>query len=117
MIFFLLISFVATLYFSVNDETTNKFDYRCNWSTQMKAKSFEGRIVDKYKDVWNHRKPTLVIEFSNKTEKIHFLNELSGFYSKMTIGNNISKLSNSMEVKVGKGLDLQVYILDYGCSR
>jgi len=83
----------------------------------MKAKSFKGRIVGKYKDEWNHMKPTLVVDSSNKTEKVHFLNELSGFYSKMDIGKNISKLSNSMEVKVGQGNNLQVYVLDYGCSK
>lgn len=115
LIFFLLISFVVALLISVNDETSGKFNHRCNWSSAMKAKSFEGRIVGKYKDEWNHMKPTLVIDSSKKKEKIHFLNELGGFYSKMTIGNNISKSTNSLEVKVGNGHNVQVYILNYGC--
>jgi len=87
----------------------------CNWSLDMKMKTFSGSLKEKYIDRSNHGKETLVISKKEMEHQITLTNEKNNIFEKLEIGDLIKKDKGSLQISVIRGKEELIYEMDYGC--
>jgi len=85
----------------------------------MKLQEFEGIVALKYIDKKNHNYPTIKVKNLEDTSKIktfEFTNEKNGFFNYVKKGDLVFKAKDSLEVRVTRNEEEQIFVLGYGCE-
>lgn len=91
----------------------------CDEVERIGKLGIEGKIKRKYRLEWNHNSPEL--DFSNRANnvnRIYLVDEKSGFWEYINVGDSIVKKPKSFNVTVFRNKVLvKKFNLDYGCPK
>ena len=109
-----LIIFLSIILYNIGDfdkEMLN--EYKCNLTQKASEMYFSGIAVEKYRD--NQGKTILKIIGDDRENEVDFSHEKSDFYDNIVIGDSISKIENTLEVRIWRNKVLFSNTLYYGC--
>lgn len=101
-------------YFLINNqEEANCYSYH-----KFLSIHFNGMIIDKYIDQYEHLYPTIILRQNEmeKPYKFRIINEKSNLYDFLKVGDFISKDTNRNEVRIIRGNDTITKVIDFGCK-
>ena len=93
-------------------------DVNCACEEDLKKRSFNGIVLNKYKDYNQHAYPAIKISSGNLYSKEYFFEgENSGCYNFVQIGDSLVKEKGSLVINlIRNGIDT-FFIIDYGCEK
>ena len=91
-------------------------DALCLEKERIEKIGIYGVVLSKFEDANNHSNNTIVISSLNRKfeQKLYFINEKSGFYEIINVGDTIYKTMGSLEITVNS--KTEKYQLDYDCE-
>lgn len=109
-LFILFVIFLITQLFQQSDG--------CDIEEGIKERSFNGKVIDKYIDQYNHEIPALKLSTRFSYSKEYFLrNEKSGFYDFVQVGDSLFKGKGSLVISLTRNEKDTFFIIDYGCEK
>lgn len=99
-------------YFLIN----NQEEANCHSYHEFLSIHFDGMIIDKYIDQYEHLYPTIILRQNEmeKPYKFRIINEKSNLYDFLKVGDIISKDTNGNEVRIIRGNDTIYKEIDFG---
>lgn len=107
-----IVFFWGIPYFLINNqEEANCYSYH-----EFLSIHFNGKIIDKYIDQYEHLYPTIILRQNEmeKPYKFRIINEKSNLYDFLKVGDIISKDTNQNEVRIIRVNDTIYKEIDFG---
>jgi len=92
-------------------------DGACRAYKEFRGQEYKVVIVDKYIDKKEHSYPILICKDlkDNKIVNQNFVNDITGFFKFVSIGDTLIKQKNEIGITIKNALTDTPYYLNYGC--